>query len=90
MPLYRSNPRRILVDPLSDLFHENLAHTTIDKLHAVMAVAHWHLFLVLSKRAERMAAYYCDPDTPRRIALETEALSAALLPSPASLAEVRA
>jgi protein gp37 len=82
-PLHRSNPRRILVDPLSDLFHEQLADTTIDKLHAVIAVAHWHLFLVLSKRAERMAAYYRDPETPRRIAGEIEALSTALLPRPA-------
>jgi protein gp37 len=81
-PLYRSKPRRILVDPLSDLFHENLANPTIDKLHAVMAVAHWHLFLVLSKRAERMAGYYCDPETPRRIAVEMNALSALLLPDP--------
>jgi hypothetical protein len=63
-PLYRSKPRRILVDPLSDLFHENLADPIIDKLHAVMAVAHWHLFLLLSKRAERMSAYYRDPQTP--------------------------
>ena len=77
-PLYRSKPRRILVDPLSDLFHENLATPTIDKLHAVIAVAHWHRFLVLSKRAERMALYYRDPETPRRIARETEALSAVL------------
>jgi protein gp37 len=82
-PLLRSSPRRILVAALSDLFHEDLATATIDKLHAVMTVAHWHRFLVLSKRAERMAAYYSDPETPRRIALEVEALSAALLPGPA-------
>jgi protein gp37 len=83
-PLLRSSPRRILVDAMSDLFHENLATPAIDKLHAVMAVAHWHLFLVLSKRAERMAAYYNDPETPRRIALEVETLSAALLPGSAA------
>jgi protein gp37 len=82
-PLYRSKPRRILVDPLSDLFHESLATPTIDKLHAVIAVAHWHVFLVLSKRAERMAAYYRDPETPRRIARESEALSAVLPADPA-------
>jgi protein gp37 len=81
-PLRRSNPRRILVDAMSDLFHENLGTAAIDKLHAVMAVAHWHLFLLLSKRAERMAAYYNDPETPQRIALEVEALSTALLPGP--------
>jgi protein gp37 len=83
-PLLRSSPRRIFVDAMSDLFHENLATPAIDKLHAVMAFAHWHLFLVLSKRAERMAAYYNDPETPRRIALEAEALSPALLPGPAA------
>jgi protein gp37 len=81
-PLLRSNPRRILVDAMSDLFHENLGTPAIDKLHAVMAVAHWHLFLVLSKRAERLAAYYRDPQTPRRIALEAEMLAATLPPSP--------
>ncbi len=32
---------------LSDLFHEELAVETLDTLHAVMAIAHWHRFLVL-------------------------------------------
>jgi protein gp37 len=81
-PLLHSNPRRILVDAFSDLFHENLATAAIDRLHAVMAVAHWHLFMVLSKRARRMADYYGDPETPRRVASEIEVLSASLLPRP--------
>jgi protein gp37 len=79
-PLIRSKPRRILVAQLSDLFHENLATAAIDRLHAVMSSAHWHRFLVLSKRSRRMAAYYADPDTPRRVAREVARLSASVPP----------
>jgi hypothetical protein len=30
---------------------------TIDLVHAVIAVAHWHTFLVLTKRSRRMSEY---------------------------------
>src|SRR5271157_5320994 len=73
--------RRILVDSLSDLFHETLAVETIDALHAVMAVAHWHRFLVLTKRADHMRAYYADPQTPYRIAAAVDDLATTILPS---------
>jgi protein gp37 len=79
-PLFRRQPRRIAVDSMSDLFHETLATATIDLLHAVMAVAHWHTFLVLTKRARRMREYYSDPETPRRIAGEIATLSSVILP----------
>jgi protein gp37 len=79
-PLLQRRPRRILVASMSDLFHENLATETIDTLHAVMTVAHWHRFLVLTRRSERMRGYYADPRTPHRIALEIEALAATVLP----------
>lgn len=80
-PLLQRRPRRILVDSLSDLFHESLEFTAIDTLHAVMAIAHWHRFLVLTRRAERMRSYYADPETPRRIAGEIETIAATLLPT---------
>ena len=63
-PLLQRTSRRILVASTSDLFHEKLAVETIDALHAVIAVAHWHRFLVLTKRADRMRVYYADPQTP--------------------------
>ncbi len=66
---------------LSDLFHEKLAIETIDALHAVITVAHWHRFLVLTKRAGRMRAYYADPQTPSRIALAIDSLATTVLPS---------
>ena len=74
-PLLRRRPRRIAVNPMSELFHENLPTQTIDLLHAVMRAAHWHQFLVLTKRSERMRAYYSDPETPDRIADKSALLS---------------
>jgi protein gp37 len=79
-PLFRRQPRRIAVDLMSDLFHESLAAATIDLLHAVIAVAHWHIFLVLTKRSRRMREYYADAQTPRRIATEIVRLSSLILP----------
>ena len=80
-PLFRRQSRRIAVDLMSDLFHETLATATIDLLHAVIAVAHWHTFVVLTKRAPRMREYYHDPETPGRIAREIATLSSAILPT---------
>jgi protein gp37 len=79
-PLLQHQPRRVLVDSMSDLFHEQLPTGTIDILHAVMTIAHWHRFLVLTRRAERMRGYYADPGTPRRIAMEIANLAATVLP----------
>ncbi len=79
-PLLQRKARRILVNSLSDLFHEHLATGTIDAVHAVIAVAHWHGFLVQTRRATRMRAYYADPDTPHRIAAEIEQLAQKILP----------
>jgi protein gp37 len=80
-PLFRRRPRRIAVNIMSDLFHENIATATMDLLHAVMQAAHWHRFLVLTKRAGRMRTYYSDPETPHRIAEKRELLSSVILPA---------
>jgi protein gp37 len=81
-PLLQRRGRRILVDSLSDLFHENLETEAIDRVHAVAAAAPWHVFLVLTRRAERMRAYFSDPETPQRIAAQLDALAAAGLATP--------
>lgn len=59
-PLRWRRPRRIFVNSMSDLFHENVPDTYIDKVFAVMAMAHWHTFQVLTKRPERMRSYFAD------------------------------
>ena len=89
-PLTQRKPRRILVGSLSDLFHQGLATELVDAVHAVMRLAHWHRFLVQTRRAEWMRAYYADPQTPQRIAAQAERLAAEILPKLGLPLDVRA
>jgi protein gp37 len=57
LPLRWKKPRRIFVNSMSDLFHENLPDEAIDRVFAVMALSPQHTFQVLTKRAERMHRY---------------------------------
>src|ERR1017187_10046476 len=56
-PLGWKKPRKIFVNSMSDLFHENVPDDFIDKVFAVMALCPQHIFQVLTKRPERMAQY---------------------------------
>ncbi len=47
--------RRIFVNSMSDLFHEDIPNPYLEEICKVMQLAHWHTFQVLTKRAERMA-----------------------------------
>lgn len=57
-PLRWKKPRRIFVNSTSDLFHENVPDEWIDRVFAVMALAPQHVFMVLTKRADRMREYF--------------------------------
>jgi len=58
-PLRWNRPRRIFVNSMSDLFHENVPDEWIDRIFAVMALASRHTFQVLTKRPGRMHEYLC-------------------------------
>lgn len=51
-------PRRIFVNSVSDLFHENVTDEMRDRIFAVMALCPHHRFQVLTKRPERMSEYF--------------------------------
>ena len=51
---------RICVNPMSDLFQDCIADSSIDRVFAVMALAPRHTFAVLTKQAARMRAYLSD------------------------------
>jgi protein gp37 len=53
-PLHWKKPQRVFVNSMSDLFHEALSHEAIIEVFAVMALAAWHTFQILTKRPERM------------------------------------
>ncbi len=72
-PLRWCKPRRIFVNSMSDLFHESLSDEEIDRVVVVMALAHRHTFQILTKRPERMRAYFTDDDVIRRIAVLADA-----------------
>ncbi|MBP2495236.1 protein gp37 [Methylobacterium sp. PvP062] len=57
LPLRWQRPRRIFVNSMSDLFHEDVPDEWIDRVFAVMALCPQHTFQVLTKRADRMRAY---------------------------------
>ncbi|RWC23136.1 MAG: phage Gp37/Gp68 family protein [Mesorhizobium sp.] len=56
-PLRWARPRRIFVNSMGDLFHEDVPDAWIDQVFAVMALAPQHTFQVLTKRAKRMREY---------------------------------
>jgi protein gp37 len=56
-PLRWKTPRRVFVNSMSDLFHEQTPDDFIDKVFAVMAKADRHTFQILTKRPERMREY---------------------------------
>ena len=55
LPLRWSQPRRIFVNSMSDLYHEDVPDHFILAVFDTMVRAQWHTFQVLTKRAERLA-----------------------------------
>src|SRR5438874_108737 len=55
LPLRWKDPRRIFVNSMSDLFHEDVPEEFIGRAFDIMAQAHWHVFQVLTKRSKRLA-----------------------------------
>lgn len=55
LPFTWKSPKRIFVNSMSDLFHEKIPLHFIIKIFEIMRSCYWHQFIVLTKRAERMA-----------------------------------
>jgi protein gp37 len=53
-PLKWKKPKRIFVNSMSDLFHEIVPDHFIVDVARVMEEASWHVFQVLTKRADRL------------------------------------
>ena len=55
-PFRFTGSRMIFVNSMSDLFHEGVPDEYIERVAAVMMAADWHIYQVLTKRADRLAA----------------------------------
>jgi protein gp37 len=58
MPLRWRKPRKVFVNSVSDLFHERVPDEFIAEVFGVMAASPRHTFQILTKRPERMAAWF--------------------------------
>ncbi|MEK4479579.1 phage Gp37/Gp68 family protein [Paenibacillus sp. FSL R5-0876] len=54
MPLRWKKPKKIFVNSMSDMFHENIPLDFIKEVFKVMNEAHWHTFQILTKRSQRL------------------------------------
>ena len=54
LPLLWKKPRKIFVNSMSDLFHEEASDDFILRTFEVMNKANWHNFQILTKRTERL------------------------------------
>jgi protein gp37 len=54
LPLRWKRPKRIFVNSMSDLFHEDVPTNYIERVFEIMERAHWHQYQVLTKRSERV------------------------------------
>lgn len=54
LPLRWKTPKRIFVNSMSDLFHEAVPDAYVMAVAETMLLANWHVFQVLTKRAERL------------------------------------
>ena len=57
-PLHWGDPKRIFVNSMSDLFHEELDDESISTVFAVMSQSPQHTFQILTKRPKRMLEWF--------------------------------
>jgi protein gp37 len=54
LPLHWKTSKRVFVNSMSDLFHDEVQDDYIMEVFDVMVRAHWHQYQVLTKRSERV------------------------------------
>jgi protein gp37 len=62
LPLRWKAPKRIFVNSMSDLFHEDVPISYIEQVFSTMNRAHWHQYQVLTKRSDRLLELSDDLD----------------------------
>jgi len=63
-PLMRKKPSMYFVNSMSDLFHEDIPDSYIEKVITIIKKSPNHIFQILTKRAERMCSYFKNKDIP--------------------------
>lgn len=66
-PLTWRQPKRIFVNSMSDLFHDEVPLDFIQRVFDVMGRADWHRFQILTKRSDRLLALHNQLDWPDNV-----------------------
>lgn len=64
-PRLRKKPTVWFVNSMSDLFHEEVPFSFTDEVMDTIHATPQHIYQILTKRPERMAAYFNDRETPK-------------------------
>jgi protein gp37 len=67
LPLRWRDPRRIFVNSMSDLFHEQVPDEFIERVIGVARLAPQHVFQILTKRADRLKSWCAGVALPRNV-----------------------
>ncbi len=66
-PLERKKPTTYFVNSMSDLFHEDIPDWFLDEVFSVIKQTPQHTYQILTKRAERLPAYFADRECPQNV-----------------------
>lgn len=66
-PLKWRRPHTIFVCSMSDLFHDSVPFSFIDKVMDTIRQSEHHRYQILTKRANRMAKYFNKADIPKNV-----------------------
>lgn len=81
-PLHWRKPQRIFVGNMGDLFHEGVKDEWLDRIFAVMALCPQHIFMLLTKRPERMRKYLLTSGRVRAICTVARSIAIDAAPDP--------
>lgn len=66
-PLNRKKPTKFFVNSMSDLFHEDMPDNFLDQIFDIIRKTPRHIYQILTKRENRMAAYFNDKLIPKNV-----------------------
>ena len=66
-PLNRKKPTKFFVNSMSDLFHEDMHDDFLNQIFDIIRKTPRHIYQILTKRENRMAAYFNDKLIPQNV-----------------------
>ena len=66
-PLKKKKPTVFFVNSMSDIFHKNMPMEYLDRIFDVIEQTPQHTYQILTKRADRMRAYFEKKEIPKNI-----------------------